>query len=366
MDEQRRITDDVMDALQDAGMLSVGAPAAFGGSGVDLDVMFEIAYELGRGCASVGWTWMIWNLHSWYLGYASQQAQEELYADGPDVVISSGYNPGGASVEMVDGGCMLSGKWSFSSGIDYAKWMLVSATPPGMVRPLGAIGHLMLVEREHVRVIDDWYVMGMKATGSKSFVIDEPVFVPRHRFLDMMGAESGPAKLDHGRFSYGVPNEVSIQHVVVAPFIGSARTAIDFTADDMKVRQNSFSGARKTESVNIQLRLGEAEAEIDSALSRARTDLKMLLEWGAAGHVMTPDERATQRLHHAYNLLLARRAITRIFDISGSPGMFTRSPLSRIFCDVYAASKHFALLWDEHAESYGRVKLGLDANVLQG
>jgi hypothetical protein len=46
--------------------------------------------------------------------------------------------------------------------------------------------------------------------------------------------------------------------------------------------------------------------------------------------------------------------------------MFTRSPLSRIFCDVYAASKHFALLWDEHAESYGRVKLGLDANVLQG
>lgn len=366
MDAQRRLTDTVVEALDEAELLSVGAPNAFGGPPVDLDTMFEICYELGRGCASVAWVWMIWNLHSWYLGYASPEAQEELYADGPRVIISSGYNPRGATVEMVDGGCMLTGRWSFSSGIDYAKWMLVSANLPGMVRPLGGIGHLMLVERKDVTINDDWQVMGMKGTGSKGFAIEDPVFVPSYRFLDMLGAEAGNARIEHGRPSYGVPNEVSIQHITAAPFVGSAQTAVDLITEDMKTRKNSLSGASKAEAVNIQMRIGEAAAEVDAALSRARTDLVELMAAGGRGETISVEERATQRLHHAYNMLLARRAITRIFDISGSPGMFTRSPLSRIFCDVYAGSKHFALAWDELSESYGRVRLGFPPNALQG
>jgi len=51
----RQVLPEVVAALRDHGLLSVGAPAAFGGQPVDIDTMFEIAYELGRGCASTAW-----------------------------------------------------------------------------------------------------------------------------------------------------------------------------------------------------------------------------------------------------------------------------------------------------------------------
>jgi 3-hydroxy-9,10-secoandrosta-1,3,5(10)-triene-9,17-dione monooxygenase len=184
----------------------------------------------------------------------------------------------------------------------------------------------------------------------------------------MDGAEYGPARTIHRRASYGVPNEVSIIHCTISPFIGAARGALDTLSEQMASTRNSLSQASKAESVNIQLRIGEAAAEIDAALSLARVDLRDLLELGAREkvEVMTPEQRATYRLHQCYNLLLARRAATRLYEVSGSAGLFDTSPLARIFNDIYAISKHIFHTWDEHAENYGRVRLGLDPNALQG
>jgi alkylation response protein AidB-like acyl-CoA dehydrogenase len=364
----RHVSPAVFEALGEAGLLSVGPPTAFGGANVDIDTMFEMAYELGRGCASTAWCWAVWTLHSWYMGYAPHELQQELFAEGPDVIIASSYNPNGATVEMTDGGCLLSGSWVFSSGIDYARWIMLGALLPGMVRPLGAVVHWMLVPREQVRVIDNWHVMGLKASGSKAFAIDEPVFVPKHRFLEMHRAEHGPAMTVFGRPSYGVPNEVSIIHCTLAPFIGAAQAAIDVLSEDLRDRKNSLSGASKAEAVNIQLRIGEAAAEVAAARSLGRNDLREMLAFGATGRglSLSAEERAAYRRNQTYNLLLARRAVTRLFEVSGTAGMFETSPMQRIFCDVYAISKHIFHLWDEHAENYGRVRLGLDATALQG
>jgi 3-hydroxy-9,10-secoandrosta-1,3,5(10)-triene-9,17-dione monooxygenase len=364
----RHVSPAVLEALAGAGLMSVGTPAEFGGHDVDIDTMFEIAYELGRGDASTAWCWAVWTLHSWYMGYAPRQLQEEIYADGPEVIISSSYNPSGAVVEMTDGGCLLSGRWVFSSGIDHASWIMLGALLPGMVRPRGAVVHWMLVPRSQVTIIDDWHVMGLKGSGSKSFVITEPVFVPEHRFLEMAGAESGPAKTLFGRASYGVPNEVSIIHCTLAPFIGTARAAVDTLSDDIRSRKNSLTGASKAEAVNIQLRIGEAAAEVAAALSLGRNDLREMLTLGATDDAepLSAEQRAAYRRNQTFNLLLARRAVTRLFEVSGTAGMLESSPLQRMFCDVYAISKHIFHLWDEHAESYGRVRLGLEASALQG
>ncbi len=364
----RHVSPKVFEALGQAGLLSVGPPAALGGSEADIDTMFEIGYELGRGCASTAWCWAVWTLHSWYMGYAPAELQAELYVNGPDVIISSSYNPNGAVVEMTDGGCLLSGSWVFSSGIDYSSWIMLGALLPGMVRPLGAVVHWMVVPRDQVRIIDNWHVMGLKASGSKAFVIDEPVFVPEHRFLEMHEAEHGPARTLFGRPSYGVPNEVSIIHCTLAPFIGAAQAAVDILSDDLKDRKNSLSGASRSEAVNVQLRIGEAAAEVAAARSLGRNDLREMLALGASGNgsTLTPEQRAAYRRNQTYNLLLARRSVTRLFEVSGTAGLFETSPLQRIFCDVYAISKHIFHLWDEHAENYGRVRVGLAASALQG
>jgi alkylation response protein AidB-like acyl-CoA dehydrogenase len=361
----RHISPTVVDALRDAELLSLGTPAPLGGHDVDLETMFEIGYELGKGCTSTGWCWQIWTLHSWFTGFMGTEAQHEIYADGADVIISSGYNPAGSKVELADGGCMLSGRWAFSSGVDHARWVVLGAMIPGVKRPAGALSLLMFVPKDSVRVDDDWHVMGLKGTGSKSVVIDEPIFVPEHMYLDMHGAENGPAKTVYGRTSYGLPSAVSMGFVVVSPFIGAARAVLDGFSDDMRVREDSLTHTSKSDKASIQMRIGESAAEIDAALHLARSSQAEMLAIGARGETLTPEQRAAYRLHQTYDVELARRAVTRLFEISGTAGMFQGSPMLRRFNDIYAGSKHFSHRWDEYIESYGRVRLGLEANAIQ-
>ena len=47
-----------------------------------------------------------------------------------------------------------------------------------------------LVPKSEATVIDDWHVMGLAGTGSKSFEIDE-TFVPEHRIIDATAADDG-------------------------------------------------------------------------------------------------------------------------------------------------------------------------------
>ena len=50
----------------------------------------------------------------------------------------------------------------------------------------------------------------------------------------------------------------------------------------------------------------------------------------------------------------------RVFEVSGTSGMYSHAALQRLFCDVFTGSKNIGFPWDENAESYGRVRLGLE------
>jgi alkylation response protein AidB-like acyl-CoA dehydrogenase len=364
-DALRHISPEVMDALSQAELLSLGTPVMFGGQDVDLDTMFEVCYELARGCTSTAWCWQIWSLHSWFVGYMSDlDPQREIFAKGGDVLISSGYNPSGAVVEAADGGCMLSGRWGFSSGVDESAWVLLGAKVPGIDR-LAQMPVLLCVPTAQVTIIDDWETLGLKGTGSKTVSIDEPIFVPEHLFLDLAGAEDGPAQATHGRDSYGLAPQAALGFVVAAPFIGAARAVLDDFVDEQRVKEDSFSKASKSDRASIQMRLGEAAAEIDSALYLSRTALREMLDIGASDRSLTEDERSMYLLHQVYAVELSRRAVTRLFEISGTAGMFTKSTMLRRFADIWTGSKHFAVRWDERIESYGRVRMGLLPNAIK-
>jgi alkylation response protein AidB-like acyl-CoA dehydrogenase len=356
----RQVSPEVMRALAEHDLFAVGAPVSFGGFDVDLDTLFEIGYELGQACASTSWCWGLWAAHSWYMGYASPEAQADFYANGPSARLSSGVKPAGSAVERVDGGVMLSGKWGLSSGVDHADWVMLGAALPGDGARSDQLGALMLVPRREVTIEDDWYVVGLKGTGSKTVSIPAPVFVPEHRFIILDGAENGPAKDTHKRASYGLPPQIPVVYVTASPLIGAARGALDVLVEQAVERRHSFTNSRLSESVGMQLRIAESAAELDAAVAMARSDLRELLDFGARGVTLTVEQRATYRLHHCYVALLARRAVARVFEVSGTTGMYSHAALQRLFCDVFTGSKNIGFPWDENAESYGRVRLGME------
>ena len=105
------------------------------------------------------------------------------------------YAPVGKAVP-VDGGYSLSGVWSFTSGCDHARWLVLGGiVPPIEERPANPAFFLLPIG--DVRLDDNWFTMGLAGTGSKNSVAAD-AFVPAHRVVavsDLLAGTTPGAKV---------------------------------------------------------------------------------------------------------------------------------------------------------------------------
>lgn len=352
-EQLRRLPDETVADLVDAGLMRIVTPDRFGGLGHDFDAKLEVALELGRGCGSTAWCYSILTTHNWWIGHFPERAQAEYFADSPDTLGSSSLDPGRSRVEVVPGGYRLSGRWSFSSGCDAASWVTV-----GGLGPSGLLWFLVPIAE--VTIVDTWFVSGLRGTGSKDLVIDD-AFVPAHRVAEQGLLKEGRTDgwaLD-GRPSYRAPLFALMPGTLVAPVLGMARGMVETFADQLRGRRRP-DGTEMTHSVANQLRLAESSAEADAARGLLRHNTREVLDLAASGERPTLLDRARYRRDHAFMVRLAIRAIGRLFEAGGGHALLESNPLQRFHRDALAASQHFGTRWDENAELYGRVALGLE------
>ena len=101
-------------------------PARFGGGEVSLVEFVDAAIELSRASPSAGWVAGVIGVHPWQLGLFSDKAQQEMWGEDPTTMHSSSYNPTGKA-EKVAGGYKISGRWSFSTGCDHCRGVMLGA-----------------------------------------------------------------------------------------------------------------------------------------------------------------------------------------------------------------------------------------------
>ncbi len=89
----RQMPPETVQDLRDSGLIRIGNPQRYGGLGLEYDTAFAIDWLLGAACGSTGWCYALWTVHNWWVGHFPAQAQEEFFADGPDVLASSALNP---------------------------------------------------------------------------------------------------------------------------------------------------------------------------------------------------------------------------------------------------------------------------------
>lgn len=347
----RRIPHETVRDILSSGLVRIGVPKRFGGLDVRYGAILEVAAELARGCASTAWCYALWSAHAWMAGHWPLRAQEEVFADGMDVLCSSAFDPKGASIEPVDGGFRLSGRWEFSSGCDAASWLML-----GVER--GAAWTIALVPREECEIIDTWFVSGLCGTGSKDIAI-ENTFVPHYRLMNMFAAsETDWTGWEiHGQARYRMPLMVLLGWDLVAPIVGIAQAMIDeFTA-----RLSGTSGPGRTaDSGPLQLCLSEASAELDAARALLRHDIDEMFQKAKRGEAYTLLERARYRRDKAFVTQLCLQSVNRLFDLSGGHALFDHVALQRYHRDAQAVAHRDGLIMALGGLTYGRVALGLD------
>jgi alkylation response protein AidB-like acyl-CoA dehydrogenase len=353
---ERRVPQATMDAFRATDIMRVLQPRRFGGAQAEYVEFSTIIETIAQGCGSSAWVYGIFGEHSWVVAQFALEAQEEVWGKDPYAVACASFVPAGRA-EVAPGGFRVSGKFRYASGCDHAQWAILGSpvmsadgTPP--------VVHDFLVPRELLTIEDDWHVLGLAGTGSKTLIADN-VFVPMHRAIVhselLRGCAAGHAV--HPDFALTrAPRSMFAAFTLVSTLLGLARRAVDVFTEDLNARTSR--GVRLAEVESIQLKLAESAMEADAARLIIRTtcaeNQAMLTT-----HPEIPVERvALTRRNIAYATKLSRSAIERLFNASGGAN-YESSPLQAIYRDAIAASGHQFLAWELSAAPYARLRLGL-------
>ena len=348
-EDMRRLSPKIFEEFKRLRLLRVAQPPMFGGVGLDMDEVYEIAYEVGRVDPSAGWNCAFYALHNHQIGMLSREAQEEYWEKSYDVVMVTASAAVKMDMQEVGDSVLVNGEWDFSSGVDEADWVQISWVT-------GTSARQLMVPMSKVEIIDNWHVAGMRSTGSKRIRVRDALVPPHFQLTgaQMANGDTTGRQIHPSRY-YQLPTFSWMGYTIAANILGAAHGMLDLFTEMMKKRREISTGEQFIAREANQIRVAEAAAEIHAARTVLEADIKRFHELADARVQPTMLERAAFRRNQAFVSKLAVQATNRMFDVTGGSAIYTANPLQRFFRDISCMSHHMVLVWDPVAEQYAKV-----------
>ncbi len=351
----RALLPEVVQKLFDAGLMRYFAPKRYGGYEADWGIQYYISKELAKGCPSTAWVSSVVGQHLMHASRFPREAQEEVFADGPDFIVATSSAPKGAKARKVDGGYMVSGAFGFSSGIDHSKWGIAF----GMV---DNVRMYFLLPRKDYSIGDVWHTIGMRGTGTKDLVIQPEVFVPEHRAIiwNEFNAANPPGAKANDGYIYAMEFGPHIAGTSpLGPIVGAAEAALETYLEITKSRVSAIDGGKIGDSELIHFRIAECSAELHAADLIARTDFDILHEAGKARRTLSEKEKYELQRNRGFIAELCMRSTERLVRMMGAMGIFDENPVNRYFRDIHAMTTQVGVAKDVTFPPWGRWALGV-------
>ena len=358
----RRPADESVAAVVEAGLIGILRPKRYGGPGLELSDMIDVADLLAEGCPGTAWDYGVWELHNWIVGMLPEQGQAEVFGSDANLVICCGvFNPAQAHARRVEGGYMLKGRWSYGSGSTHANWACSVAMVPSDVEGAAPEARMFVFPNTDFDVLDTWHVTGLSSTGTHDFCIRDEVFVPEHRTLS--GAEvyggTAPGALLHDEATFRLPVLPGAHLFGAATAAGATRAAItefrNLTAKRVRV-----NGTKQYEAAAPLARIARAIIDAEAAIVLLRKTVRDVEAEVRAGRALTLEQRAKVRMVSGYVPDLCRQAVTSLVGASGVTALAEGNELIALLLDVTGMANHASTDYDLGPENYGRVLMGLD------
>src|ERR1700730_14874151 len=219
-EQQRRLPEDTVRELQESGLFLLLVPRSMGGSELNYDAVLDATIAFGEACPSTGWVYALWTAHMWLLAEFPESVQTEVF-NSPNPLASSCVSTTGVPVR-VEGGFRWTGRGFFSSGVDHCDWLTPAMFSPNDDGTMDRRWFLM--RRGEFEIVDDWFTMGLKGTGSKTVVVNDR-FIPDERALLVKNLSSGsaPGASVHSGAFYRAAVDFTFSLPVAMPALGAAR-----------------------------------------------------------------------------------------------------------------------------------------------
>jgi len=316
-------------------------PAAYGGLELPLLQAIELEEELARADGSLGWTVTLCAGAGWFGGFTDPEFSKQIFTN-PHVCLAGSGAPTGFA-DMVPGGYRVTGKWLHATGVPHATVFTAnciiteSGTPvinaDGSQKVLSFTFH-----KEEVSIIPGWPYIGMKATGSYPYQVDN-VVVPHNRTFKI---DANEALINNTLYRY--------------PFMQLAEATLAVNISGMalhfvELAQQIFAQKQNREGVLIaDLHVVKNEFYIKlHQLNEARHALFHAVQESWEHCVANPciHDVVLKNVSTTAHLLAhaARQAVDDIYPYCGLSAANTGADINRVWRDVHTAAQHSLLVF---------------------
>lgn len=362
MDRRRELTPEVVEALISQDMLRLLLPKSLGGQELHLLEFCKTTEALAWADASVGWFINQSNVSSATSAAAMPHAAATAVFGDAREGLAWGARHNKSKAIRVEGGYRLSGTWSFASGGRHTRWL---GAHSAVQNPDGTL-HIhygrpddrsFVFLRKDAAITDDWYVLGLRATGSDTYTVED-LFVPDDRApaRDALEErrESGPI--------YTIMSTLLYATGFCGVTLGTARRLFETYVELARSRHSRASPNAMIHNHAVHREIGLLEARLSAARAFLHEAVVQVYDAAAAGK-LDVDLRLRLRLATTHGMNEATDVAIASYRAAGTLAIMNTGPFERRFRDAMSASQHLQAMLP-HIEMVGRHILGAD-NVIQ-
>lgn len=329
-----------LDALRAAGYLAAHVPTDLGGAGLSL---LELVREQSRLAGAAPATALAVNMHQVWCGVG--RVLHDRGDDGLDVLLREA-----AAGELFAFGISERGNDLVLFGSATEAWpdgeggyrfhgtKIFTSLAPAWTR-LGVHGLdasdpddprivYGFVTREGTETKDDWDTLGMRATQSRTTVLDG-AHAPADRVVRRLPPGPNPDPFVFGIFA-------CFELLLSSVYLGIAQRALDLAVETVRSRTSMKTGDVYAHDPDIRWRLATAAMDLETALTQLHAtaaDVDAQVDHGPRwfAKLAGTKVRATET---------AKDVVEAAIRVSGGGSYFTRNELSRLYRDVLAGLFH--------------------------
>lgn len=341
-----RLSDDVVGVIRSSGLPGLGLPGALGGFASPPVATTEVLERIATCDAASAWIVMIASTASLNAAYLPPAAADAIYANGSQTMTAGVFAPKGRGTR-VEGGYRISGWWPFCSGSLHADWIT-----GGFVVAGESTFRVAFFPADQVEIIDSWHVMGLAATGSHDFRVDD-CFVPEDHTI---APDIDQPWADEPLYRFPLYGMLALG--VASVMLGIARGAIDDLVE--LATEKTPTGSRRTlaERPAVQQAIAQSEARLGSARAYMHDRIGEAWDLAVDGHPVEGTTRAGLRMAATHAAETAVDVVEAMFRVAGGTSIYRTSRLERRFRDVNTAAQHM-MVSQPTWEMVGRALLGV-------
>jgi alkylation response protein AidB-like acyl-CoA dehydrogenase len=305
--------------LFDHQLLKCFLPKSIGGLELTILDTLKVIEEASFINGSLGWLIQIGNGGNYFLTNFEKQKANEIFSPSDAVIAGSGTPTSVAT--KTEGGYLISGKWRFCSGSDYATLFTITFKIEGTEEVVSAV-----VKRKDVTIINDWKTIGLKNTSTNTIELMN-VFIPEDTLFTVMKRKSyfdDPI--------YDLPFLVYAQAFFLQVVYGTFRKMI--ASYSSQIENEVLYQERHVEKYQkVKKMLLVAEELLIASKNELEEIILMLLDKKEINLI----EKQQCLIDQAYKI---KNTANQLFTERGIEALYESNPFSIAYLDLLAVSQH--------------------------